>query len=260
VGSCILTGSDKPATLFEKRLYWVFIRASKAGGGAMRVTHLLTLFLFSIGIGCYSIAAPIPKQLQNERTVNYYFPCVVGSRLVYKTKGVQGVDVRIVTGVVRKDDEYLVTVMQERKGELIPSYELKVTPRGIIQLNCTGKNDLSSACWLKIPCKRGDSWENSLPESVRKWEKPFPEELKERIEVIGEESVEVPAGVYKTIRIESSSPVVGFPPGYSLGRDTIQMTIWYAPNVGVVKMKGQSWEQVLQSITLDDVPDGKREK
>ncbi|WP_020474616.1 TapB family protein [Zavarzinella formosa] len=58
------------------------------------------------------------------------------------------------------------------------------------------------------------------------------------------EDVEVPAGKFKTIRLEMKSQV---------GRVKTEATYWYAPNLGLVKMTGMSGNlesvMVLKSFT-----------
>lgn len=92
--------------------------------------------------------------------------------------------------------------------------------------------------FMKFPYKKGDTW-NADDDKGNK-DVRFTHAY-----VYGEETVEVPAGKYKTIFTKTNK--------FNMGGKDMQMTVWYAKGVGMVKnvteIDGKKTETVLVRFT-----------
>lgn len=168
------------------------------------------------------VAAPVPK----EKEKKLYFPVQVGAKRVLAiTVGESAYEkTEVVTKVVVKDGTYTVTV-GEPKGARgfarVFEYDLEVSERGIARPKVVGRGGPLTD--LKLDGKPGDTWTQEIPSL------DHPQPL-ERTYTLGKvEDVEVPAGRYKAIRVDSETPLAG-------GR-TQKCSEWYAPEVGWVRQE-----------------------
>ncbi|VTR96146.1 Uncharacterized protein OS=Neosynechococcus sphagnicola sy1 GN=DO97_13785 PE=4 SV=1: DUF3108 [Gemmata massiliana] len=175
-------------------------------------------------------AAPVPPA---QKPVLYY-PTSVGAKRVYEWGGNNRTEQ--VTAVDEKDGKTIVTVGVLVDEKVTPYCKILVSDKGLF----FGVDGLEETKFpypmLKLPAKAGDRWDWEVAEVARKV-----------ICTVGAvEEVEVPAGKFQTIRVESEAPV---------GKTGTQKTTqWYAPNMGWVKMvtrAGNAEEtRVLKSFTL----------
>jgi hypothetical protein len=87
-------------------------------------------------------------------------------------------------------------------------------------------------CYLKLPAKRGDKWENTVAGANGN-------PVVTAYTVIGEEEVETPAGKFKAVKVEMEAE-----------SGKVRRTDWWAPGVGLVKHDDGSPRQlVLTSFT-----------
>jgi hypothetical protein len=115
-----------------------------------------------------------------------------------------------------------------------PKTKMQVSEKGIA-LVCNEGNELDTPLkLLHLPAKVGDSWDSKGPP-------PFTEYTSK---IVGEETVEVPAGKFNAIGVDNT---------ISLGTEHFQTMWWFAPGVGVLKMAGQGKDTdqvvVLKSFT-----------
>jgi hypothetical protein len=95
---------------------------------------------------------------------------------------------------------------------------------------------------LKLPLLKGSTWSDSYQNQVTAYGQPIYRQSASRGQVLGTETVSVPLGTYaeaykvQIYRATSTTSALFAPKG-----DTVNMTEWYAPNVGLVKrVKGDS--------------------
>jgi Protein of unknown function (DUF3108) len=152
-----------------------------------------------------------------------YFPMTVGDRWVtemqYKTFSSEYTEV--VTAVEKKDEATLVTIGREVEGTVGPQVsQIRITDKGIFRVSSLGTVYDAPYCVLRLPLKVGETWTSEVG-SGGNVTSTF------KYKAIKEEDVQVPAGKFRAFRIEVDLDNSG-----RAGRSTI----WYAPQVGVVKM------------------------
>jgi hypothetical protein len=138
-----------------------------------------------------------------------WFPTKEGATLVYETRvggQVRGTYTDVVTKVETKDGALHVTVTHDRPGAPPAAATVAVTAEGVFRVADNGEAREKLLPILKTPPKVGTKWEGSGGQ----------------YEVTKEEEVEVPAGKFKAVRVETTAG----------GR----ATLWFAPAVGLVKV------------------------
>jgi hypothetical protein len=164
-----------------------------------------------------------------------YYPIKVGDKLVYEftREGEASIERTItITASEEKEGEWIVTT--EHFPAEVSNGKLRISKKGVFQIEMTGTVLEPPVPVLQLPAKVGDTWEvigiKSIPTHTNK--------------VMGEEEVNVPAGKYKAIRIDTTIPLDPKP---------ITFSYWHAPGVGVVKFASTSgqkeYTQVLKSFT-----------
>jgi hypothetical protein len=141
-----------------------------------------------------------------------------------------GVDVvEKVLSVEDKDGTKVVIVGQlHTDGKFYPHRERVVSDKGVVQTKDLYTGDFSSPCvLLKLPHKADQTWDAAA--------------FKETLVARGPEEVKVPSGTYQAIRVEYIKQ----------GDDKRKVirTEWYAPRVGIVKLRTGDIEIVLKSFT-----------
>jgi hypothetical protein len=151
-----------------------------------------------------------------------YFPMTVGDRWViemrYKANAEEYTEV--VTAVEKKDGATVVTVGREVNGQVGSLSHLKVTDEGLFRVSHLGTTYDAPYRILKYPLKPGQSWTSEVS-SGGVVSSTF------KYKAIDEEAVEVPAGKFRAFRIEVDINTRG---------QSRKSVIWYAANVGIVKM------------------------
>jgi hypothetical protein len=150
-------------------------------------------------------AAPAPK----GKGPAYYHPTREGDTQVYEIRHPDSVSEYTV--VVKKVEE------EYPGGRTLPTVE--VSAAGVYRV--ARKDGGKPVPVLKLPAKVGDSWSSS--ESA---EGKATVSSTHRVAALDEE-VEVPAGKFKAIRLETTIDIDG--------RMLKKTTTWYAPGVGMVK-------------------------
>jgi hypothetical protein len=186
-------------------------------------------------------AAPTPKQ---DEAAKLYYPTRVGDKWTYlftrTSDDARGVItpaepkewefVEEVTAVEPKKGAKVVTVGRyEAGGKVYPNRVRQVSEEGVWQTEEMGKAFRNPWVHLKLPHKAGQSWENE-------------EQIKDTtLTAHGPEKLKVPAGEFVAVRVEQRKS--GKPDS-----DPIQ-TDWYAPRVGIVKLKTGNLLMVMKEFT-----------
>ena len=165
-------------------------------------------------------AAPVPKHLMKKGDI-LYFPTTVGTKWVYRDTG----DVEVtyeVAEVEDKGDGKLVTVT----GGNGPC-TWRVSPTGLFIVKMNNQDCDPPTPMLRLPLADNKKWEFQQKNGAG---------LKGLFAASGSEEVEVKAGKFMAIRVETEW----------VGNNT--PTVWYAPGVGAVKSE-RGLHQELLSFT-----------
>ena len=184
-------------------------------------------------------AAPI-KEKEKPKTPDYY-PLKAGSKWHYKVEADTGTTTTVVVHVAKIekiDDVPLARLEASIDGSVSMTEHLRSTDKGVFRHRFNGVEASPPLCVLRYPVKKDDSWEQEV--------KAGKEELKMKSRV-GTEDVEVPAGKFKAITVEST--------GTAGGRMIIS-TCWYADSVGMVKQV-VNLDGLVMTMQLEKYEEGK---
>jgi hypothetical protein len=206
---------------------------------------LLVLLVCSCAVSCLYPGSPISlSQVIHTKPVEYY-SSLIGSKWVYEEEGEPGsTRLDVSTAVTECDRAKYVTIMFEKKGKLVPSEEIKVSPEGVFRVGNVGKKLQFPTCLLKLPCRVEETWENDVSEV----QSPLMKEgCNEVMTNKGLEIISVPAGVYCAMRVDCVDPINNscVMAGWFSGKSTT----WFAPEIGIVKQKIDSHVWVLKSFS-----------
>lgn len=150
----------------------------------------------------------------------YYWPSTVGDKLVYvENDGDQRTEwVLEVTEARQKGAALIVTVRTALDDGTHTSHGFEVSEKGVFKV-ATG-NDLleSPECAVRLPIEKGATWETTCTLEG--------ENFIMKSAVADEEEVEVPAGRFRCVRLESKYVFKGM---------NYTGTVWMAPSCGTVK-------------------------
>lgn len=149
-----------------------------------------------------------------------YYPLKVGAKWHYRFTAGGGQTGKIMNQIAKLekiDDQQLARLETVAQGNVVASEHLSNTAKGIYRHRYNGIEVSPPVCILRFPIKQGDSWggESKVGDQTVK--------LTSRV---GEEEVEVPAGKYKTIKVQVDGEAAGV---------KIHTTYYFAAGVGVVK-------------------------
>jgi hypothetical protein len=189
----------------------------------------------ALALAGWAAAAPASKAPAGPD----YYPTKVGTKWVFDQGGR---DVTWeVTAAETKDGETLVTVSQSiAGGEPETIAKASVTAKGVHNVQ-VGPFKIDPACELRFPVKAGDSWAVDIPSQGGELQGST------GTVTVGEvEEVEVPAGKFRAVRVET---VVTAVDGKPLAEPR-RATRWYAPGVGLVKTTaGKDVVRTLKAFT-----------
>jgi len=157
-----------------------------------------------------------PAQLPAAGKPDSYYPLQVGNAWHYKVG-----DKRISTKV--STQEKIGDLMTARietivDGNVATTENVAQTAEGFARVAFSGQKTDKPVLFLKMPPKKGESWEINT--------KIGSEVVKGKF-IGDEEEIEVPAGKYKTVTSAGEFEINGRPAAFKY---------WFAPNVGVVKL------------------------
>ena len=192
---------------------------------------LAYLLTFAFPLQFEANAAPVPD---GAGKASLYFPTTVGSKWVYDLDDKD--ETETITAVEKKEGAFLVTVQKVDQFGKESFIEMKVADDGIFMLSGLADKHPPSHR-LKLPHKASATWETytgAWPLGTSKFTAHGPEQI------------EVPAGKYEAIRVESQNAA-------KMGPD-IRRTYWYAPGIGLVKYTSDHGKiklvRTLKSFTL----------
>ncbi|MBA4062649.1 MAG: hypothetical protein C0501_02865 [Isosphaera sp.] len=181
-------------------------------------------------------AAPVPEHLMKPPP---YHPTRVGATWVYQ----QGTE--LLTYTVSASAEEVggaaVTVVRVDGDRKSPHQKVLVSSAGVtrteyLETPFDGPDDL-----VRVPVRVGDRWETKVTGRRDRGDgRSDPElTLTAKRTVAKVERVEVPAGVFRAVRIDGELTYNG---------RSYRATSWYAPHVGLVKLDQEEWSRVLKSF------------
>jgi hypothetical protein len=145
-----------------------------------------------------------------------YYPLAVGSAWTYDANG-EEIQVKVVKrekvgGVLCARLETIV------KGEVVSTEHVAVQKDGLYRYTTNGQAITPPLRFLKLPCKKGDTWKADCKVSDQAVAVEF---------ALDEGEVKVPAGKYKAVIARTTKAKVS---GVEM-----KMAAWYARGVGVVR-------------------------
>jgi hypothetical protein len=186
------------------------------------------VLLIAIPLAALAPAAPVPKDANKPKL---YHPVTKGAKWVYVCSGEDAREFEHALEVTAvedgKDGAKLVTVTA---GEQIKTiYTLSVSEKGLCLLRTDG-TDLDKPFWhLKLPHTDGQVWKLVAAAAG--------ETRMSKFAAYGPERVEVPAGVFQAIRVESFFD------------EQLAATTWFAEDIGITKAISQNIVMSLRSFT-----------
>ncbi len=174
-------------------------------------------------------ASPAP----NDSPKKHFHPATKGTKWVYKNGKVRfAYRINEIENV--GDATIIHVVSEEANDKTSPNETLSLNNKGIFRIR-TGTEKLDPpVCLLKLPVQVGAEWSGPLDDFV----------LVDTSKIVKIEEITVPAGKYKTIRVELD---LQFKDVFKT--DTHPPTLWYAEGVGLVKYHiGESTSELVEFI------------
>ena len=154
-----------------------------------------------------------------------YFPLQLGTKWSYELDQ-GGKKIKIESQIARMetiDGKSLAVLEKSLNGNVSGTEHLAATEKGVFRYRVDGVELSPPVCVVKYPLKKDDTWETETTIAN--------EQVKVKGKVVGTEEVTVPAGTYKTFRVEVETSVAGM---------QATMTFWLAQDVGIVKQTAGS--------------------
>jgi hypothetical protein len=173
--------------------------------------------LVALASGAALVSAPLKKSVDAP----IFFPHRTGDTLVYRQGDTDTAPEELVTvtKVEEEDDAVLVTVTRKTKDKPAMSSKVRIDRRGVFRLSIGTRPLDPPVCLLATPATRGTTWSESIKLSGG-------ETATTKYTIGPEEEIEVPAGKFRSIRVDVDSEING---EHSAGVE------WHAPEVGLVK-------------------------
>ncbi len=196
-----------------------------------RLCAVLSVPVLLVGL---SQAAPIPPDASPAPAL--FFPTRLGDRMVHSVGGHDYTTV--VSEVEEAGAGRRVTVRYELPdARTAHQTTVEVSPKGILELSSSGRQ-LPDPVWeLKLSPQADATWGGKWPLFRGPGDCAF---AQQEYTATGWETIEVPAGKFRTIRVERDSRLDG------VSRPS---THWYAAGLGCVKWRADTSESVLTSFT-----------
>jgi len=194
----------------------------------------------ALGLLIAALAAVAAPNLKGKGE-GLYYPTKEGDKLVYEMTSPVGTAMEItelVTKVEKKDGALIVSIERNLGGKSALPSQFSISEKGVSRIATSGRVLPVPIPLLNLTTKPGDTWTyepdtgGGGPARMTTYR------------MGKEEDVEVPAGKFKAVRVESEQ---------QLGANVYKATLWYAPGVGLVKSVSISGDtertQVLKSYT-----------
>jgi hypothetical protein len=157
------------------------------------------------------LACPLPGQEAVKESP--YYPLKKGTSWTYK---VMGNPITMQVTAHEKDGAKIETLVN---GKSVASEHVVVKDDGLYRTTINGQKPDAPVRFLKLPAKKGDSWDVDTKVQGQPIKGTFTTE---------EEEVTVPAGKYKTIKAEAKE--------FTIAGMKTAITYWFAEKVGIVKL------------------------
>jgi hypothetical protein len=188
-----------------------------------------------VGIWAVAASAPAPKD-----RLFPYAPTRIGDTAIYEisANGKEQEMTEQVTGVERKGREIVITTTTQINNRKSVTNRYSYSDEGLFRLTLGAREYDPPLCLLKLPARPGLKWEGT-DWLTKGGERAMTYTIKDV------EEIEVPAGKFKAIRVETESK--------QSENNVTRSTTWYAPGVGPVKTVSQvrtfEMVRVLKSFT-----------
>jgi hypothetical protein len=199
----------------------------------MRFGLLLTTF-FGLALAPVALApaAPVPRGAGPR----YFYPTRVGDRMVHIRDEPRAEFTTYVAKVEKVDGAFHVTVNLILRDEEQLDEKMEVSSKGLRMIRNTYRRTLPHPIWpLKVTPDADATWTGKWAVFTNSGD-IFEEQ---QYTAAGWEMVEVPAGKFQTIRVERVGTLQG---------SKSKCTLWYALDVGCVKLTYDSTTVVLKSF------------
>lgn len=143
-----------------------------------------------------------------------YFPTKVGSTWEYDDGGGTKAATKTVAKAEKTARGWEVSVRADKAPGEAGDDRVLVSEKGVFVMGERDEKYNPPLCVLKLPAHAGDTWDITAPKIAGK------------ATTFGEEPVEVPAGKYTAVRVDTTMALRG---------TTVKRSYWYAPGVGLVK-------------------------
>jgi hypothetical protein len=188
------------------------------------------LFGLALALAAASSTASAAPKVAEKGKARVYFPTVVGMRVEFTTTyqgGQSVVHTQEVVAVAERDGVTTVTMARlKTDGTRQGGYTVEGSDEGV-RVVAEGETKYDPPVWLvKGPTKPGTTWEVTAADG------------KSIMTVLGEETVETPAGTFKAVRVNKT---------YSNGRPG--SSEWYAPGLGRVQQQTAGRKLQLTAVT-----------
>jgi hypothetical protein len=179
--------------------------------------------------------APRPRDTPDD---GLCLPTAVGTTWVYE--GPSGEYEETITESKADEHGTVITVVRTKAGIEEWQSTFRVSRAGLDMLASGGVTYEQPLPFLKAGAKAGDEWEYTYTR--------HPTAFRNHLKVVGPESVEVPAGKFKAVRVDQSATSSPF--GVANPNTLpIESSCWYAPGVGMVREVWQAQETTLKSFS-----------
>jgi len=160
----------------------------------------------------------------------WYLPTTEGSQWVYQLSDIEDALLTLtLTSVETHKDRVIVEIGTELLGRIRTIKTMAVFPGALLEIS---PGSAPPAWELREGGKKGTKWEST--------ERHFRSDVTVVYSAEGAETIEVPAGRFRAVRIDAV---------YEYRGVRIRRSRWYAPGIGLVKETGAGLELQLKSFT-----------
>ena len=178
------------------------------------------------------LVLPTNYETPNDQITQSFFPIEVGTKWVYQIGKVE--ETRVVTKAEKIGDATFLSIGRMLVcGAVVPYDQVKLTAKELSQTPIPASDVLTPsidqvtpAVLLRLPPNAGDKWDYEMVDS-----RPFGIREKGTISVGPTEEIEVPAGKFSAIRIETTVGILRATPLMK----PVRTVYWYSPGLGMVK-------------------------
>jgi len=186
---------------------------------------MFRLAIFVLPLAIVSLAAaPLPKAA--DKVAPFVMTKEGDTRVLeIRDNGSTSELTEVVSKAERKGDSVRATISRQLNGRALTDATFEASPKGVFLVASAGKDLADPWPVVRLPAKEGDTWTWNEGE-------PGVAPAKHTRTIAKWEEVEVPAGKFQALRIETKLDSPGTP--------TRTGTYWLTPGVGVIKSVSNS--------------------